>query len=42
MAVVVSTYEPTEIRFGQFRASIAGKYRLRFSGYSIWMGAEVQ
>ncbi len=38
MAVVVSTYEPTEIRFGGFRAPFAGKYRLRFSGYSVWMG----
>jgi len=38
MAVVVSTYEPTEIRFGGFRAPVAGKYRLRFSGYSISMG----
>ena len=38
MALVVSTYEPTEIRFGGFRAPVAGRYRLRFSGYSIWMG----
>ncbi len=37
MAVVVSTYEPTEIRFGGFRAPVAGRYRLKFSGYSIWM-----
>jgi hypothetical protein len=38
MAVVVSTYEPTEIRFGGFRAPVAGRYRLKFTGYSIWMG----
>lgn len=38
MAVVVSTYEPTEIRFGGFRAPVAGRYRLTFSGYSISMG----
>ena len=38
MALVVSTYEPTEIRFGGFRAPVAGRYRLKFSGYSIWMG----
>jgi mono/diheme cytochrome c family protein len=38
MAVVVSTYEPTEIRFGGFRAPVSGKYRLKFSAYSIWMG----
>ena len=38
LAVVVSTYEPTEIRFGRFHAPVTGKYRLRFSAYSIWMG----
>jgi hypothetical protein len=38
MAVVVSTYEPTEIRFGGFRAPMAGRYRLKFSGFSVWMG----
>jgi hypothetical protein len=38
MALVVSTYEPTEIRFGSFRAPIAGRYKLKFSGYSVWMG----
>lgn len=38
MAVVVSTYEPTEIRFGSFRAPVSGRYRLKFSGYSINMG----
>ena len=38
MAVVVSTYEPTEIRFGRFHAPVTGRYRLRFSAYSIWMG----
>ncbi|MDB6037040.1 MAG: hypothetical protein JWM99_881 [Verrucomicrobiales bacterium] len=38
MALVVSTYEPTEIRFGGFRAPIAGRYKLKFSGYSVWMG----
>ena len=40
MAVVVSTYEPTEIRFGQSRAPISGRYHLKFSAYSIWMGAK--
>ena len=38
LAVVVSTYEPTEIRFGKFRAPISGRYKLRFSAYSVWMG----
>jgi mono/diheme cytochrome c family protein len=37
MGVVVSTYEPTEIRFGRFRAPVAGRYRLRFSAYSFWI-----
>jgi hypothetical protein len=38
VAVVVSTYEPTEIRFGSFRAPVSGRYKLRFSTYSAWMG----
>ena len=42
MAVVVSTYEPTEIRFGRFHAPVTGKYRLRFSAYSIWMGPKYE
>jgi mono/diheme cytochrome c family protein len=37
LAVVVSTYEPTEIRLGSFRAPIAGRYRLKFSGDTVWM-----
>ena len=39
MALVVSTYEPTEIRFRSFRAPLSGRYRLKFSTYSVWMGA---
>jgi hypothetical protein len=38
MAVVVSTYEPTEIRFGRFHAPVTGRYRLRFCAYGVWMG----
>ncbi|HYV27002.1 MAG TPA: DUF1587 domain-containing protein, partial [Candidatus Eisenbacteria bacterium] len=38
LAVVVSTYEPTEVRFNRFRAPVSGKYRLRFCAYSVWMG----
>ena len=38
LAVVVSTYEPTEIRFDKFRAPVSGKYRLRFNAYSVWLG----
>src|ERR1051325_10159032 len=37
MAYVVSTYEPTEIRWGGFRAPISGRYKLRFSAYAIEM-----
>src|SRR3954470_8085163 len=37
LAVVVSTYEPTEIRFNKFRAPVSGKYRLRFNAYSVWL-----
>ncbi|HVY68891.1 MAG TPA: DUF1592 domain-containing protein, partial [Verrucomicrobiae bacterium] len=40
MALVVSTYEPTEIRFGGFRAPVSGRYRLKFSAYSMWMAAD--
>jgi hypothetical protein len=40
LAVVVSSYEPTEIRFGGFRAPVSGRYRLKFSGYSIWMAPD--
>jgi hypothetical protein len=39
MAVVVSTYEPTEIRFSGFHAPVSGRYHLKFSAYSIWMGS---
>lgn len=37
MAVVVSTYEPTEIRFNEFRAPVSGQYKLKFSAYSVWL-----
>ncbi|MDF2439176.1 MAG: hypothetical protein JWN98_160 [Abditibacteriota bacterium] len=40
MGVVVSTYEPTEIHWGRFRAPVAGRYKLRFSTHSIWIGPE--
>jgi hypothetical protein len=40
LAVVVSTYEPTEIRFDKFHAPVSGKYRLRFSAYSVWMATK--
>lgn len=37
MAVVVSTYEPTEIRFSEFHAPYSGWYKLKFSAYSVWL-----
>jgi hypothetical protein len=40
MAYVVSTYEPTEIRFSSFRAPISGRYKLRFSAYAITMAQD--
>ena len=36
VAIFCSTFEPTEIRYSSFRAPMAGRYRLRFAGYSIW------
>ena len=40
MGVVVSTYEPTEIRWTRFKAPVAGRYKLRFSTHSIWIGPQ--
>ncbi|HEX4795271.1 MAG TPA: DUF1592 domain-containing protein [Humisphaera sp.] len=40
MGIVVSSYEPTEIRFGSFRAPISGKYRLRFLAYTFWVSPD--
>lgn len=37
VGVVVSTYEPTEIRFSNFRAPVSGRYKLRFLANSIWV-----
>ena len=36
MGVVASSYEPLEIRFNQFRAPVAGRYKLRLSAHSFW------
>ena len=38
MAVVASAYEPIEPKFNSFRAPVAGRYRLRFNAYSVWVG----
>ncbi|NOT60735.1 MAG: DUF1592 domain-containing protein [Acidobacteria bacterium] len=36
MGVVASSYEPLEIRFNQFKASVPGRYKLRLSAHSFW------
>src|SRR5436190_956956 len=38
VGVVASAYEPIEPKFDQFRAPVAGHYRLRFNAYSVWVG----
>ena len=38
MGVVASSYEPIELRFEQFEAPQAGRYKIRISGYSVWCG----
>lgn len=38
VGVVLSTYEPTEIRWVKFRAPLAGHYKLRFMTNTIWVG----
>jgi len=38
MGVVAGSYEPIEPKFNQFRAPVAGRYRLRFSGHTVWVG----
>ena len=40
MVLVVSTYEPTEIRFDGFRAPLSGRYRLRLCANSIWVAKD--
>ncbi|MBI1178805.1 DUF1592 domain-containing protein [bacterium] len=38
VGVVASAYEPIEPKWNQFRAPIAGHYKLRFMAYSVWVG----
>ena len=38
VGVVASAYEPIEPKFNQFRAPVAGHYKLRFNAYSVWVG----
>jgi mono/diheme cytochrome c family protein len=38
VGVVAGSYEPIEPKFNQFRAPIAGHYKLRFNGFTVWAG----
>src|SRR6267142_1933766 len=38
VGVVAGAYEPLEPKFNQFRAPVAGHYRLRLNAYSVWVG----
>ncbi|HEY2416076.1 MAG TPA: DUF1592 domain-containing protein [Pirellulaceae bacterium] len=42
VAILTSTYEPTEIQFNNFRAPFTARYRLKFSGFTIWMATNYQ
>src|SRR3989449_7037241 len=38
VGVVASAYEPIEPKFNQFKAPVAGRYKLRFNAYTVWVG----
>ena len=38
VGVVASAYEPIEPKFNNFKAPVAGHYKLRFNAYSVWVG----
>jgi len=38
VGVVASTYEPLEPKFSNFKAPVAGRYRLRLNAHSVWVG----
>ena len=40
VVMLMSTYEHVEIQFNEFRAPVGGRYRLRFSGYTVWMAPD--
>jgi len=40
LAVVCSSYEPIELRFNQFTAPAAGRYKLRLSAHTVWIGPD--
>jgi hypothetical protein len=40
IGVVASSYEPLEPVFGEFKAPVSGKYKLRVKGYTFWVAGE--
>ncbi len=38
--VVAGAYEPIEPKFDGFKAPMAGRYKLRFNGFTFWAGPE--
>jgi len=38
MGVVASTYEPLDVNFDGFKASVSGRYKLRMMAHSFWAG----
>jgi len=38
MGVVASSYEPIELRFDNFLCQESGRYKVRVSAYSVWVG----
>jgi hypothetical protein len=38
VGVVASNYEPIEPKFNQFKAPLAGRYKIRFNTFSVWVG----
>jgi len=38
VGLVASSYEPLEPKFNGFKAPQAGRYRLRFNAFSVWVG----
>ncbi len=38
VGVVASSYEPIEPKFSNFKAPVAGRYKLRLMGQTVWVG----
>jgi cytochrome c553 len=41
VGIVASAYEPIEPKFSNFKAPLAGHYKLRMNAYSLWVGPGV-